>query len=93
MGLINRKEEFKNEIERTRAYHNVFSSELGERVLWDIARNSYFDHHTLDELPHRMAAHEGMRNVVLRILSILERDPAKLEELSRSKGPEGDIET
>lgn len=60
------------------AYQNVFSSDEGQIVLEDLEKAHYFHRSTVDPVPHLMAEHEGERNVVLRIHTILRTQPGQI---------------
>lgn len=70
----------KKQLERIRRYQTVFSSPDGKWVLDDLIKV----HHILGPLPDRHPGEihraEGERNAILRIMSILNMDPVKLEE-------------
>lgn len=61
-------------VEVYRAYHNVFGAANGKLVLEDLQKahfiNGPMTSHPID--PYALAYNEGQRNVVLRIMSILE---------------------
>lgn len=64
---------------RIRNYKDVFETETGKKVLHDLMRS----HHVLGGLPakdaYEMYRAEGERNVILRIMSLLNIDPLKFE--------------
>jgi hypothetical protein len=60
-------------------YKAVFTSEEGERVLFDLMKNNFMLAPTYTKEIHEMALREGARNAVLRILSILKVDPEQLK--------------
>lgn len=65
-------------------YKRTFSSEQGKRVLQDLMQAHYLMRPTLrkgNDLALNMAFNEGQRNVVLRILTILETSEASLHTL------------
>jgi hypothetical protein len=53
----------------------VFGTEEGKRVLRDLVSHSFALDSTFDPDPHTTAFNEGMRNGILRILSILHYKP------------------
>jgi hypothetical protein len=64
---------------RVRAYKEVFSTELGKKVLHDLMRvHGVMRAHPAD--PQAMALKEGERLVVLRILKLMETDPSQFLE-------------
>lgn len=69
-------------------YKSVFTSEAGKAVVKDLVDNNYIKHPTFDLHSARLTTfREGQRNVVLRILALLEVDPEQYlnqpeEELS-----------
>lgn len=64
-------------------YQTVFTSEQGQRVLWDMFSNHHMMSSTFNKDPMTMAMHEGERNVILRILSLTKMDAAKVQKLIR----------
>ena len=62
------------------AYHNVFSSTDGVRVLHDLMRNHHILSNTFSGDVNEMLVREGERNVVLRIFSLMKMDVQKLKE-------------
>lgn len=64
---------------RIRAYKSVFSTPLGKKVLHDMMKaHGMMRSHPAD--PQLMALKEGERLVILRILQLMETNPAKLIE-------------
>ena len=61
-------------------YKAVFSSEEGERVLFDLMKNNFMLAPTFTSCEHEMALREGSRNAILRILSILKVKPEELRK-------------
>jgi hypothetical protein len=61
------------------AYQDVFGSENGKRVLFDLMKSTHFFDTTMDPNPHELAYNEGARSVVLRILKTINTDPSQLE--------------
>ena len=70
----------RRQVDKIRTYKAVFETADGKRVLHDLMKQ----HHILGALPARdtneIFRAEGERNVVLRILSLLNIDPLKFEE-------------
>lgn len=70
----------KKQVDRVRTYKAIFETEDGKRVLYDLMKQ----HHVLGALPakdaHEIFRAEGERNVVLRIMSILNIDPMLFEQ-------------
>lgn len=64
-------------------YHAVFDSAPGKRVLEDLQVTHYMRTSTFSTDAIEMAKNEGERNVVLRILSILDMDLIELNKLTR----------
>jgi hypothetical protein len=71
---------YRKQVDRVRTYRTVFNSEDGKKVLHDLMRT----HHVIGGLPakdpYEMYRAEGERNVVLRILSLLNIDPIQFEK-------------
>ena len=71
----------RRQVDKVRTYRAVFETPEGKRVLHDLMKQ----HHVLGALPardaHEIFRAEGERNVVLRILSLLNIDPLKFEEI------------
>ena len=61
-------------------YKAVFSTEEGERVLFDLMNNNFMLAPTFTSCVHEMALREGSRNAILRILSILKVKPEELRK-------------
>tara|TARA_Y100000356_G_C11042294_1_gene174238 strand:+ start:185 stop:451 length:267 start_codon:yes stop_codon:yes gene_type:complete len=61
-------------------YKAVFSTEEGERVLFDLMKNNFMLAPTFTSCVHEMALREGSRNAILRILSILKVNPEELRK-------------
>lgn len=59
-------------------YQKVFGSVEGKAVLYDLMRVNFILTPTLGEDVNLTLVHEGQRNTILRILTILKMDPAKL---------------
>lgn len=67
-------------------YKEVFGSEVGRKVLLDMAKAVNLQGTSYDPDPSQMAFNEGQKAVVLRILRTIETDPAKLLELIKLAG-------
>lgn len=61
-------------------YKQVFGTEIGKRVLWDMMQEHFILGHTFHDNPHEMSFREGQRNVVLRILNLIKLDTKLLLE-------------
>ena len=61
-------------------YKAVFSTEEGERVLFDLMKNNFMLAPTFTSCVHEMGLREGSRNAILRILSILKVKPEELRK-------------
>lgn len=64
-------------------YKRVFSSEQGKRVLSDLIASHYMMSSTFSRGPgseQDMAFKEGQRQVVLRIMTIMDQDPAQVAQ-------------
>lgn len=57
------------------AYMAVFDSPAGEIVLEDLKRANFFYNSLFSQVPGETILREGMRNAVLRILTILDSHP------------------
>ena len=63
-------------------YRAVFDTPKGKEVLKDLMTFAkFFDTSYVPGDPSTTAYNEGMRRIVLRILSIMEKDPAKHQEM------------
>ena len=62
------------------AYKNVFATEDGKKVLFDMMKACGMLHSNFDENPYATARNEGHRDSVLRILQILKHNPEKLRK-------------
>jgi hypothetical protein len=61
-------------------YKVAFSTDSGERVLYDLYKVCGLLTSSFSENPQEMAFKEGQRNVVLHILNKLKTDPIKLKK-------------
>ncbi len=66
------------QVDRALAYQSVFNSVDGKKVLLDLMRQHHVYSSSFDESHSKMALKEGEKNVVLRILSILQVDASEL---------------
>lgn len=73
------------------AYKNVFSSVQGKEVLDDLIKSCYLLSPTFSKDPYETAFKEGQRNVVLKILQLLEVDLNKVEEMIKQSHDEHEI--
>ena len=69
-------------LNKLKFYKAFFKSKQGQRVLWDLMKT----HHVLGSCfvkgdRDEYLVREGERNVVLRILSLLQVDPEALEQM------------
>jgi hypothetical protein len=85
---VSKKLETKGFVEQKLAkvldYKRTFSSQAGTRVLHDLMHAHYMLGPTFTKTdPNEVAFREGQRNVVLRILTLLDHDPEKLRVLIR----------
>lgn len=79
--MTKRKSPEKKYIAKAADYKNVFSSAQGKRVLEDMCRQHFMFSTTFMKDSHETARREGERLVMLRVLSFLKIDLAKLEKL------------
>lgn len=72
----------KQDLARVIYYQNVFSTDIGQKVLADLRKQHFFDKPTFIEQgsSEGMAYREGQRAVILRIDSMLKVDLEKLKE-------------
>lgn len=85
MSLFQPNEGFKSEIERVQAYQSVFANEMGARVLYDMAVRAKLFDITQNVDPGVLAAHQGERNVILRIQKILETSLEKIKDIMKEE--------
>jgi hypothetical protein len=75
----------KKSARRMAAYKAVFTGPEGEMVLQDLMRTHWIGSTTFDEgNPRKMVFREGERNVVLRILTLLQIDLKEYQERIKS---------
>lgn len=70
----------KKGVSKIRLYQKVFSGPDGHAVLLDLMSTHYMLRTSYSKDPLEMAANEGERQVVLRILSMMNMDTSQLEE-------------
>lgn len=63
------------------SYRAVFNTEDGRKILFDLMRTHYLLSSSFNPDALEMARMEGERNVVLRILNIINTDPEKFRKL------------
>lgn len=68
-------------------YHAVFGGAEGRAVLYDLMSVNFVLSPTIGETTDLTLVHEGQRNAILRILTILKTDPESL--LRTIEGEEG----
>ena len=66
------------QLKRVTAYQEVFNSAKGKEVLFDLMRSHHMMGSSFDKDHAEHARREGERNVVLRILSLLQVDAMDL---------------
>ncbi len=66
------------QLKKITAYQEVFNSEMGKIVLYDLMKAHYMLSSSFDENVTQHARKEGERNVVLRILATLQVDATEL---------------
>lgn len=62
-------------------YKLLFGSEAGERVLFDLMKVGHFMGPSYQGDLHDCVFHEGERNIVNYILTMLKQDPVELKKL------------
>ena len=62
------------------SYKKFFDTEDGKVVLYDLMKKGYFLSSTLGPTPIETHRNEGMREIVVYILEILEKNPEDLRE-------------
>lgn len=77
-------------VDTLKAYQDVFNSASGTKVLLDLMKTHNMLNSSFNENVNTVIFKEGERNVVLRILSILNTDVSSL--LERIKQHEQDME-
>jgi hypothetical protein len=71
-------------------YQKTFNDPIGKKVLYDMMQEHFMLKSTfVKNDTHATAMHEGERNVVLRLMTILKMDPKQIEQkISESEGYE-----
>lgn len=69
------------QVDRVLDYKQVFGTEHGKRVLYDLVKTHNVLNSTFDKDPATFAFKEGERNVVLRILTLLNVDTVQLQNI------------
>jgi len=72
------KEVIEKEYAKRTEYISLFSGELGRKILNDLIANHCVLSATFSSDPYRTAFNEGQRNVVLRILNMIIKNPSDL---------------
>lgn len=68
-------------IQQHMRFQQVFGSEAGKAVLYDLMKFGHMLHSSFSPKdPYETAFREGERNIVLRIMSVLEMDPEQLKQ-------------
>lgn len=68
------KKRARKPVDRALSYQNIFNTDEGRKVLWDMMSTHHMIGSVFSKDTHEMALKEGERNVVLRILQILKVD-------------------
>lgn len=63
---------------KAKDYDAVFNNGVGKRVLHDLMNSHFMARAVFHEKPNEIYFREGQRNVILRILHILQQDPEEL---------------
>lgn len=66
-------------------YKKTFGTESGKAVLHDLMKNCHVLGSAFSKDPHEAAFKEGSRNVVLKIMHMLDVDPNKLDEVIKEQ--------
>ena len=77
-------------VQRVVDYHKVFGTEEGKKVLEDICKTCGLNQSSMAANPNDVIFKEGMRNVALRILTVLQMDPIKMVQSFERQNPEED---
>ena len=67
------------------AYKEVFSSEKGQEVLFDLCRKCHYFQTSYNGNPNDTIYNEGERNVVNMIMTFSDQDPVKLLKEYRNR--------
>lgn len=70
-------------LETATLYKDVFNTEKGKKVLWDLMKASGYTSTNFDDNPYKMAFNEGLRSMVIRIIKFTELDASKLQEMMK----------
>lgn len=70
-----------NQKEKIHNYQAIFNGEIGRAVLWDLMEASGVLRPVFSKDPYEMAFNEGKRNLVLQILTYLDVDVKKFDEM------------
>jgi len=65
-------------VQRVVDYHKVFNTDEGKKVLEDICKFCKLNQSSMAANANDVFFNEGMRNVALRILTVLQLDPIKM---------------
>lgn len=76
----NTKRAVRRSVARLSRYQKVFAGPDGRWVLYDLMQAHGVLRSNFDKDPMVMAAREGERGAILRIMAILKMDPKQLEE-------------
>lgn len=80
--MADNKEVENSALARVKDYKQIFSSQAGERVLRDLIKQHHVLSCTFDPAaPNRHIFWEGERNVVLRILKLINVNPERLRKI------------
>lgn len=66
-------------------YKNVFESESGKNILYDLMKSGFFLNATFSDNIYEMAYREGRRSVILNIIGALNMDIKTLEKEIRER--------
>lgn len=90
--MAKKKEEVSPYVARIADYQQIFSSDTGKKVLWDLMKKHGLLTTTMVlKDPYESAFREGQRAVVLEILKKMKTDIKKLHDMMMSdKGEESD---
>lgn len=67
-------------LERVRDYQIVFGSEVGQRVLYDLMQAAGLFTINQDVEPGVLAAKQGQKNMILRIMGLVDANPEQIKE-------------
>lgn len=60
-------------------YKSVFCNEKGMQVLWDLMKTSGYTSSNFDPNPYQTAYNEGLRSMVIRIITLIGMDVMQIE--------------